>query len=161
VSEQLHTCKFCGKTLQPGQFCPECTLTDLELPPVVVITADDLRADTPAYLVETRTKNRFPINGSKWKVGRDPTNQVIIQGDPYTSRFHAWITLEEEHYFVEDLGSTNGTLLNGQPLIRRRPLVNGDRIRIGRTDFSFILDHDLRRQAGHSVTESSSGSKDK
>jgi pSer/pThr/pTyr-binding forkhead associated (FHA) protein len=139
VADQAKNCKFCGKPLEESGFCGECTLTDLELPSVLTYRAGQER-EAPAYLIEARSKQRYPIIGAKWKIGRDPTNQVIIDDDPYTSRFHAWITCEDGHYFVEDLGSTNGTLLNGQPLVRRRPLVNGDRVRIGRSDFSFVLD---------------------
>jgi pSer/pThr/pTyr-binding forkhead associated (FHA) protein len=145
VSSDGKVCKFCGKPVEPGESCQECTLTDLELPPVLMYKPEEHDNLPPgesfAYLVEARSKERFEIRGVKWKIGRDPTNQIIIDDDPYTSRFHAWITCEEGHFFVEDLGSTNGTLLNGQPLVRRRPLVNGDRLRIGRSDFSFVLDH--------------------
>lgn len=143
VGQDSKVCKFCGKPVEPDETCQECTLTDLELPPVLVYKHEERGVTIPvqAYLVEARTKERYEIRGPKWKIGRDPTNQVIIDEDPYTSRFHAWITFEEGHFFVEDLGSTNGTLLNGQPLVRRRPLVNGDRVRIGRSDFSFVVDH--------------------
>ncbi len=126
--------------MAPGQYCTECTLTDLELPSVVALGEGRLHEDAPAYLIESHSNSRFPIVGSKWKIGRDPTNQVVLEADPYTSRFHAWITFEDNHYFVEDLGSTNGTLLNGQPLIRRRPLLSGDHLRIGRSEFKFVVE---------------------
>jgi pSer/pThr/pTyr-binding forkhead associated (FHA) protein len=93
-----------------------------------------------AVLVDSRSGDRYRVVLPKCKLGRDPSNHVVTSGDPYASRYHAWIVFEEGHYFVEDLGSTNGTLLNGSPLTRRRPIVNGDHLRVGRTDFTFVSD---------------------
>ena len=54
------------------------------------------------------------------------------EGD-YVSRRHAQLTKEREGYFVTDLGSSNGTTVNGQPLVphQARLLRNGDRIKVG------------------------------
>jgi len=95
--------------------------------------------ETPGQLINAKTKKVIPIASAKCKVGRDPSNQVILDDDPYASRFHIWITYEDGQFFVEDLGSTNGTLLNGSPLVRRRELNPGDKLRIGRTDLLFAL----------------------
>ncbi|MBY0551712.1 MAG: FHA domain-containing protein, partial [Candidatus Obscuribacterales bacterium] len=42
-------------------------------------------------------------------------------------------------FWLEDLGSTNGTLLNGGQVERRELLSSGDKIRIGETDLTFVL----------------------
>lgn len=57
--------------------------------------------------------------------------------DPFASSRHAHITLQGQFVVIEDLGSTNGTYLNEQPLSGPQPLHPGDRIRIGDSEFSY------------------------
>lgn len=142
MDSKIERCRSCGNELKADKLCPECTLTDLKISDTLVESVIE-RQERPlpfqAFLIESGSQATLPIPGPKCKIGRDPINQIVIKEDQYTSRFHAWITFEEGHFFVEDLGSTNGTLLNGSPLINRRPLVNGDRVRIGRSEFIFHL----------------------
>ncbi len=65
-------------------------------------------------------------------LGRDPSAGVVL-ADEEVSRRHASLTLEGGRVLVEDLGSTNGTFVNGQLLKEPRGLEAGDKIRIGRT----------------------------
>jgi hypothetical protein len=58
-------------------------------------------------------------------------------GDPFASSRHAKITRQGRTVVIEDLGSTNGTYLNGQPLTGPQPLHDGDRIRIGDSEFTY------------------------
>ena len=62
------------------------------------------------------------------------------EGD-YVSRRHARITKGETGYHITDLGSSNGTIVNGQPLDaqRARLLRNGDRIKVGLVVIQFWL----------------------
>jgi hypothetical protein len=60
----------------------------------------------------------------------------IVLTDPGASRRHAQIDRRDDGYAVTDLGSTNGTLVNGEP-VRERLLVDGDRITIGSTVLEF------------------------
>jgi FHA domain len=57
--------------------------------------------------------------------------------DPFASTHHARIAHEGPVVVLEDLGSTNGTYLNGEPLRGPQPLHPGDRIRIGDSEFTF------------------------
>jgi len=57
--------------------------------------------------------------------------------DPFASARHARISREGHVVVIEDLGSTNGTYLNEQPLTGPQPLHDGDRIRIGDSEFSY------------------------
>jgi pSer/pThr/pTyr-binding forkhead associated (FHA) protein len=58
--------------------------------------------------------------------------------DPYASSRHARISREGHVVVIEDLGSTNGTYLNDEPLSGPQPLHHGDRIRIGDSEFSYV-----------------------
>ena len=57
--------------------------------------------------------------------------------DPFASSRHARISRQGRTLVIEDLGSTNGTYLNDEPLNGPQPLHNGDRIRIGDSEFSY------------------------
>jgi hypothetical protein len=58
--------------------------------------------------------------------------------DPFASSHHARITRQGRALVIEDLGSTNGTYLNDEPLTGPQPLHEGDRIRIGDCEFSYL-----------------------
>ncbi|MFL5864339.1 MAG: FHA domain-containing protein [Solirubrobacteraceae bacterium] len=58
--------------------------------------------------------------------------------DPFASSRHARISREGQVLVIEDLGSTNGTYLNEEPLSGPQPLYEGDRIRIGDSEFSYL-----------------------
>jgi len=58
--------------------------------------------------------------------------------DPFASSRHARITRQGYVLVIEDLGSTNGTYLNEEPLSGPQPLHPGDRIRIGDSEFSYL-----------------------
>jgi hypothetical protein len=64
--------------------------------------------------------------------------------DPFASSRHARITREGHVVVIEDLGSTNGTYLNEEQLSGPQPLHEGDRIRIGDSEFSFVNEDDPR-----------------
>jgi hypothetical protein len=59
--------------------------------------------------------------------------------DPGVSRHHAEIRVEDDEVVLVDLGSTNGTFVNGQP-VRRVPLTDGTRVTLGRTTLVFRRD---------------------
>jgi pSer/pThr/pTyr-binding forkhead associated (FHA) protein len=71
-------------------------------------------------------------------VGRKNDNQLILE-DPYASGHHARIYIKNgKDCILEDLESTNGTLLNGKKLRGKHYLNSGDEIRIGNTSFKVI-----------------------
>src|SRR5215212_5422762 len=66
-------------------------------------------------------------------VGREPTLPLHLDDDTQVSRRHARISVQGGQVVVEDLGSTNGTYVNDQPISSPRALNPGDRVRIGLT----------------------------
>lgn len=69
-------------------------------------------------------------------IGRGETSGLILT-DPSASRRHAAIRMRDGEYVIEDLGSLNGTFLNGARVTARRTLRNGDELRFGRTVVEF------------------------
>ncbi len=92
-----------------------------------------------AMLVNKETNERYSLGQSVSKIGRDKANNISLNNDSYISRHHAWVLFIKGNYFVEDLGSTNGTLLNGDVLSERRQIFPGDRIKFGRTELVFEI----------------------
>lgn len=63
-------------------------------------------------------------------VGRSPGSDIVI-GAGYVSSRHARFVLMGQNLFVEDLGSTNGTAVNGQYISEPTALKDGDRVTVG------------------------------
>jgi pSer/pThr/pTyr-binding forkhead associated (FHA) protein len=71
-------------------------------------------------------------------IGRAPDNDVVV-GDPATSGHHGRIEVRADSFWISDLGSTNGTLVNGEPVIEKQ-LSDGDMIAIGQNTLRFTLE---------------------
>ena len=69
-------------------------------------------------------------------LGRGDQCEIKLE-DNFASTHHARLTPQGDAVVLEDLGSTNGTYLNGQALTGPQPLHDGDRIRIGDSEFTF------------------------
>ena len=79
--------------------------------------------------------NSLSLSGGETVIGRGVTCSLRFN-DPAISRKHARIIVQEEQALLEDLGTTNGTLLNDERISGTRILANGDRIAIGRRSFT-------------------------
>jgi pSer/pThr/pTyr-binding forkhead associated (FHA) protein len=69
-------------------------------------------------------------------LGRADAAEIRLE-DTFASGRHARLAPHGDVIVLEDLGSTNGTYLNGEPLTGPQPLHVGDRIRIGDSEFAF------------------------
>ncbi len=74
----------------------------------------------------------YELNKDIVTLGRDITNDIVIN-DPEVSRHHLRLTRGAGGFTLEDLGSTNGTFVNGQRLTGARPLRPGDMVGLGET----------------------------
>lgn len=83
---------------------------------------------------ESGTAYEIPDDGAT--LGRGDV-EIQIE-DPFASSRHARVTRQGYVLVIEDLGSTNGTYLNEEPLDGPQPLHPGDRIRIGDSEFSYL-----------------------
>jgi hypothetical protein len=80
-------------------------------------------------------------------IGRSPKCQLVLD-DLLVSRSHARIVTKQGTVTIEDLGSANGVLVNGERLMRARVLVSGDRVVIGQQTFQvqISMDSDLPKK---------------
>jgi hypothetical protein len=69
--------------------------------------------------------------------GRDPDNEVVLDGDEYVSGHHARVVVRDGARYVEDLGSTNGTHVAGHALVAEHRLRVGDEVRVGETELRY------------------------
>lgn len=74
----------------------------------------------------------YELSKDSISLGRDITNDIVIN-DPEVSRHHGRLIRGGGGYTMEDLGSTNGTFINGQRLNGARPLNGGDTMGLGET----------------------------
>ncbi len=101
----MHPCTACGRPMPSSfRFCDEC-------------------GNPLTQVAGARRRVR---------VGRGPDNDLVVpQSHPGVSRNHANFTLEGGQIFLEDLGSPNGTFLNGQPVRGRVAITMRDHIQLG------------------------------
>jgi|GEM_PF-6778625 len=78
-----------------------------------------------------RTGLAVPVSGTEISFGRETSNTVSFDGDSQVSRRHARILISGPGLLAEDLGSTNGTLVNGVRIAGPTPLQPGDTIQVG------------------------------
>ena len=79
----------------------------------------------------------YEVDTSPLTIGRGANNDVPLPGDEFSSARHARIEPRRDGVYVEDMGSTNGTFVNGIRLARERRLQPGDVVRVGETDLRF------------------------
>ena len=96
------------------------------------------RIDVPGatgYLdTDYAAKGRYAIEA----IGRDDTAGIVIEDDQ-VSRRHALVTVFDDGARVNDLGSTNGTWVNGARIAMPHPLLEGDELRVGGTRLRLLL----------------------
>lgn len=82
----------------------------------------------------------YPLTGGAYTIGRSPDSDIFLDDQTVSSR-HAEVTLADQPAVV-DLGSTNGTYVNGIK-VSKHSLVHGDVVRIGLFDLKYV---DERKQ---------------
>jgi two-component system, cell cycle response regulator len=88
---------------------------------------------------------RFLLDASPIRIGRGTENQIVLEGDS-VSRRHAHFEQRSGAWWCVDDGSTNGSYVNDEQIMREARLANGDRIKIGPTIFKFLSGQDVESQ---------------
>jgi Nif-specific regulatory protein len=101
-------------------------------------------ANNPSAFLVVRRDDGFgdvyPLqDGTRYSLGRAPTNRIVLRDD-LCSREHAEVFPAEGGWFARDLGSLNGTHINGEQLRKDRRLETRDELRVGRMQFVFVQD---------------------
>lgn len=86
--------------------------------------------------------DRYQIDQDEIFIGRDPKKCQILLNDPEVSSVHAVVRKNNSEVVVEDLNSSNGTILNGER-INRAQISTGDEFVIGSTSFTLEVKSDL------------------
>jgi len=108
-------------------------------------------------LVATKGPNagrRFPLDGDGTLIGRQPDVAVYLDSLS-VSRHHARIVCQQGGYFIEDLGSSNGTYVNGARVAGRAPLTEHDELRIGPYTFHLHTDRPAPAAAPEPIVRAS------
>jgi len=140
-------CNQCGHENPPGsRFCSSCGselqahhdhhTEGLDVSPEV-----EGHTGGVAFLVVTaghRAGTRFPIAGDQATVGRHPDSDVFLD-DITVSRRHVDLVATETGYTLSDVGSLNGTYVNGQRIDGEVMLTNGDEVQVGKFKLLYLL----------------------
>ena len=121
-------CTHCGR--QNGRDARFCTAGGCRL--------DDGESCTLARLISLGELGTSYLVGEVERViGRGPASDIVVD-DPDLSARHARISHQDDGFRIEDLGSTNRTYVNGQP-VRVQTLRHDDVLKLGRTFLRFEL----------------------
>ncbi len=122
--------------------------TDLQVPQESFILRPALaggavgQAIQPGRLVVVQSAvlalgEHYELDSAELTVGRGGQNDISIEGDEFASARHVRIEPRRDGVWVHDLGSTNGTHVNGVRIDRPRKLAVGDVVRVGETELRF------------------------
>ena len=115
--------------------CPDATLFDIshEIPPQDILSgALELEAIVPYLPAGT-----VVLCDDTVVFGRGPEADAVLEGDEFASGRHARVFRRGDDVYLEDLGSTNGTFVNGQRLAAERRLRAGDIVVVGSTEMTY------------------------
>jgi pSer/pThr/pTyr-binding forkhead associated (FHA) protein len=133
-------CPNCGRQFRPGaKFCSVCGTQIPQLPQVVRPSARSAspHLSTPPTLVTVDGRS-FALSARVVAIGRSSGCDVVLPDDTVSGR-HAEISTDGAIYTVRDLGSRNGTWVNGQKVTAPCPLNAGDRVAFGQIICTFSV----------------------
>jgi pSer/pThr/pTyr-binding forkhead associated (FHA) protein len=93
-----------------------------------------------AHLEVSKPSGRelIPLSGLRLTLGKASTNDVSLEHDPTVSRLHAVLENHGSAWSIRDLGSRNGTYLNGEKIDAERVLRSGDELRVGKSRLVYL-----------------------
>lgn len=124
IAEDQAACVYCGRPAHLEIVDPATT------PPIrASLTAIQMGED--ASPSAGTWIGKLELHGQDIFVGRLPSSDIALEGDSLVSRRHLRFYAKQGHYFIEDLYSSNGTLVNDAELIAPLMLTGGEVVRVG------------------------------
>lgn len=142
-------CSNCGTPVTGDDvFCPSCGLRQdgaeedeiIPLRDPIDDDGDDGEEKVDGLpmrlrVVAGKEKDRlYEVTTGEIRIGRHGENDIVLEADGYVSGNHSRILRKGEEFFIEDLGSTNGTFIKIKKLTK---IVPGDEVKIGQSIFRF------------------------
>src|SRR5204863_6062799 len=134
-------CSRCGALLVRGESGSETTMsyTPEEVDDEAALSLEDLGTEGPALLVRAgggRAGEHFLPQGERTTIGRSPDCDIFLD-DVTVSRKHAVLIRRGDEFFIEDLGSLNGTYVNRKRIESAR-IESGDEVQVGKYRLTFM-----------------------
>jgi len=102
---------------------------DVDMPSAMLIRDEGVQGSEVVY----------PFKGTKYRIGRAPDNDIQIKDDSKVSRNHCELSRRGNQFYLVDLGSSNGTLVNGDVFEGEYKLYGGEELKVGETLFRFTI----------------------
>jgi pSer/pThr/pTyr-binding forkhead associated (FHA) protein len=141
--EGANYCQRCGSNLGAQTQVQESTTATYrvgETGELIPVDVEDITTHGHAALVIRSGGNRvgesFPLEGDRMTVGRRPDSDVFLD-DVTVSRDHALVVKRGGDFYLDDLGSLNGTYVNRRRIESHR-LADGDELQIGKYKLTFL-----------------------
>ena len=140
--ESANYCARCGALLvrpdAPGGEPVTATYRIDETGELVPVELGEVTATGPALVIRAgggRVGESFPVTGERLSIGRRPESEVFLD-DVTVSRDHALLIRRNDHWYLDDCGSLNGTYVNRERIDSHR-LQEGDEVQIGKYKLTF------------------------
>lgn len=142
-AEGANYCSKCGAFLGAEETPKESTTATYrvgETGELIPVELEEVVAQEGAALVIRsgggRVGESFPLQGERLTIGRRPDSDVFLD-DVTVSRDHALLVARQGGYFLDDLGSLNGTYVNRSRIESQR-LEDGDELQVGKYKLTFL-----------------------
>ena len=142
-AEGAHYCSKCGAFLGAKEAPTESTTATYRVGDtgeLIPVELEEVVAQEGAALVIRsgggRVGESFPLQGERLTIGRRPDSDVFLD-DVTVSRDHALLVTRQGGYFLDDLGSLNGTYINRRRIDSHK-LADGDELQIGKYKLTYL-----------------------
>jgi len=130
--------EFSAELVAPDEFSSNIELNSVEANDENIAESDEPRS--AILLRDEGTSNEVvhPVQGEDFTIGRAAENNIQIKNDSKVSRKHCKLTRRSNQFYIQDLSSSNGTVVDGE-LIDEKRLLGGEEIKVGETVFRFSI----------------------
>ena len=140
-SEGANYCQRCGALLPRAESAGEPATATYRIDDsgeLVPVELDEVTAHGPALVIRAgggRVGESFAVDAERTTIGRRPDSAVFLD-DVTVSRDHALLIRRGDQWYLDDMGSLNGTYVNRQRIESQR-LEEGDEVQVGKYKLTF------------------------